>query len=293
MSASVGFIGLGLMGSAIASRLLTQRPLLVWNRTPAASQPLVAEGAEAAASPGEVFMHCEAVFVMVSDESAIDHILGFGDDKLRDRMLVQMSTVTPDYSAALAERVRRAGGRYVEAPVSGSRQPALSGQLVAMLAGDPTAVDEVEELLRPVCTSVFRCGQPPQAMQMKLAVNVFLISLVTGLAESVHFAEAHGLDAQLLAGILETGPMASFVSRTKAAKLVSGDFSPQAAIPDVLKNAMLVVDSARQHRVAATLLDDCARLFAEASELGHTDDDMVAVIAAYRARTTELRAEGN
>lgn len=286
MTAPIGFIGLGLMGSAIASRLLTEHSLLVWNRTAAAAAPLAEAGAAVASSAAEVFAACRTVFLVVTDGQAIDDILH--DVDLADTTLVQMSTVTPGYSEALAARVAAAGGRFVEAPVSGSRQPALSGDLIGMLAGEDAVLDEVEPLLAPVCANVVMCGTPPQAMQMKLAVNTFLITVVTGLAESFHFAETHGLDSTLLQGILDAGPMASFVSRAKSAALVSGDFTPQAAIPDVLKNARLVVESAREHRSTATLMDACAQLYAQTLALGHDTEDMAAVISAYRARTADL-----
>lgn len=285
--APIGFIGLGLMGSAVAARLLTRHPVLVWNRTPAATAPLSGLGASVAETAAEVFDRCETVFVMVTDERATDEIVA--GVALAGTALVQMSTVPPAYSAALAERVAEVGGRYVEAPVSGSRQPALNGALIGMLAGDEALLDEVEPLLAPVCATVVRCGEPPQAMRLKLAVNTFLITVVTGLAESFHFAETHGLDLRLLEGVLGDGPMASFVSRAKAAALVDGDFSPQAAIPDVLKNARLVVDAARENQTAATLMDACADLYAQTLSLGHGGDDMAAVIAAYRARTAAMR----
>jgi 3-hydroxyisobutyrate dehydrogenase len=289
---TAGFIGLGLMGSAIAARVLTTQPLTVWNRTPTAAVPFIEAGATVAESATDVFRTCRTVIVMVTDGQAIDDILTFDETLLRARTLVQMSTVTPAYSEALAARVMAAGGRYVEAPVSGSRQPALNGQLIAMLAGDDeAAVEEAATLLAPACAAVFRCGRPPQAMRMKLAVNTFLITLVTGLAESFHFAEEHGLPADLLADILGAGPMASFVSRAKAKALVNHDFSPQAAIPDVLKNARLVVDAAAERDTASPLMGESAQLYAEALALGHEDEDMAAVIAAFRARTQRQRSE--
>lgn len=289
-SGSVGFIGLGLMGSAIAGRLLARHPLVVWNRTRAAAEPLAAAGARTAASAAEVFETCDTVCVMVTDEAAVDEILSFGDARLAGVTLVQSSTVAPAYSADLAARVDAAGGRYVEAPVSGSRQPALDGTLIGMLAGGhPAAVEHVARVLAPACAQIFRCGEPPQAMRMKLAVNAFLITLVTGLAEAFHFAEMHELPADTLSAILDAGPMASFVSRAKARALAAGDFAPQAAIPDVWKNARLVVDAARERAIDGTLMASCAQLYAEASALGHDGDDMAAVIAAYRARTTARR----
>ncbi|WJL94928.1 NAD(P)-dependent oxidoreductase [Microbacterium sp. ET2] len=288
MTDLLGFIGLGLMGSAIASRLQSRHPLLVWNRTRSATAPLVQAGAEVADSAADVFDRCATVFVLVTDERAVDEIVAPAD--LRQTTLVQMSTVRPAYSAELAARITTAGGRYVEAPVSGSRQPALNGALIGMLAGSPHAVDEVAPLLDPVCAMIVRCGEPPRAMQMKLAVNTFLITLVSGLAESFHFAETHELDVRLLEQILGAGPMASFVSRAKAAAIVAGDFAPQAAIPDVAKNARLVVAAARENGTTATLMDACLELYAETQALGHGGDDMAAVITAYRARTAGRRS---
>lgn len=289
MTTETGFIGLGLMGSAVAGRILTAAPLRVWNRTPAACEPLIAAGAVAADSPAAVFERCRTVFVMVTDEAAVDDVLAFDERLLRGRTIVQMSTVAPAYSEALAARVARAGGAFVEAPVSGSRQPALDGRLISMLAGEEAAVEEAATLLQPACARVFRCGLPPQAMRMKLAVNVFLITLATGLAEAFHLAEELDLPLTTLRDVLDAGPMASFVSRAKATALIDDDFSPQAAIADVLKNANLVVAAARERGVSGPLMEESARLYSEALLLGHGNDDMAAVIAAYRQRTRPAR----
>jgi 3-hydroxyisobutyrate dehydrogenase len=120
---------------------------------------------------------------------------------------------------------------------------------------------------------------------MKLAVNLFLLTMVTGLAEAVHFARCHGLDLALLRRVLDAGPMASSVSRVKAQKLVEGDFAPQAAVADALTNNQLVIDAARAARLASPLLDACLALYTETEALGHAREDMVAVLRALEART--------
>src|SRR5690606_10248166 len=151
-----------------------------------------------------------------------------------------MGTVSPEYSTALVDAVGAAGGAYVEAPVSGSRVPAEQGRLVALLAGDDGAVAEVRPLLAPMCRETFDCGPVPGALLMKLAVNLFLITQVTGLTEAFHFAGRHGLDRRRFLDVLDAGPMASAVSRMKAPKLLSRDFTVQAAATDVLKNNRLI-----------------------------------------------------
>jgi 3-hydroxyisobutyrate dehydrogenase len=286
----VGFLGLGLMGEPMAANLLQAgTPLVVWNRTAARTAPLAAAGARVAASPAEVFARAPVVLAMLAHEAATDATLGRGTPAfaaaVRGRTLVQMGTTAPGYSRGLGADVRAAGGRYVEAPVSGSRGPAAAGELVAMLAGDPDAVAEVRPLLAPMCRQTVECGPVPGALTMKLAVNLYLITMVTGLAEAAHFAAAHGLDLDTFRAVLDAGPMASVVSRGKLAKLLSDDLSPQAAVLDVLTNNRLVADAARAAGVATPLLDQSHALFGEAVAAGHGGEDMIAVIRAIEART--------
>ncbi|SCL25255.1 3-hydroxyisobutyrate dehydrogenase [Micromonospora pallida] len=290
MTGTVGFVGLGVMGQPMAVNLARAgMPLLVWNRTASRCDPVVAAGAERAGGSGEVFARSEAVVLMLADEPAVDAVLGRGTPEfatgVRGRTVVQMGTFAADYSRALAEDIAAAGGSYVEAPVSGSRGPAEAGELIAMVAGDDAAVARCRPLLAPLCAEVFVCGAVPSALVTKFAVNLFLITMVTGLAEAVHFAEEHGVDPALLNRVLDAGPMASAVSRGKAAKLVRRDFAVQASIADVLKNNQLIAAAARSRGTAAPLLDVCHALYGETLGLGHADADMAAVIHALRART--------
>jgi 3-hydroxyisobutyrate dehydrogenase len=224
----VGFVGLGVMGQPMAVNLARAGvDLVVWNRTPARSEPVRAAGARVAATAAEVFARADVVFLMLADGPAIDAVLGGVAADLTGRVVVHMGTTSPEYSRGLEARVRARGGSYVEAPVSGSRLPAEAGRLVGMLAGDPVA----------------------------------------------------------FVSVLDAGPMASFVSRGKALKLVTRDFDVQASIADVLYNNRLVAEAARRARVASPLLDACHALYGEALALGHGDADMAAVLHAIEART--------
>jgi 3-hydroxyisobutyrate dehydrogenase len=285
-----GFIGLGIMGQPMALNLARAGTrLIVWNRTGSRCEPLRQAGATVAADPAGVFRRAGTVILMLAGDAATDAVLGRGTARfaaqVAGRTVVHMGTTSAGYSRALEADVRAAGGRYVEAPVSGSRGPAEQGQLVAMLAGDEAAVEQVRPLLAPVCRQAFACGAVPGALLMKLAVNVFLITAVTGLAEAFHFADRHGLDPRCFADVLEAGPMASSVSRSKAAKLLNRDFEAQAAIADVLKNNRLIAEQARASGLASPLLDACHALYSEAAALGHGDADMAAVLYALEART--------
>lgn len=294
ISTTLGFIGLGTMGEPMALNLLRAgTQLVVWNRSAKRSKPLARAGAKVARDATEVFGRCAIVILMLADSAATDMVLGRGTPEFQHRVaghtVVAMGTVQPHYSAALAADIRDAGGRYVEAPVSGSRKPAQAGQLVGMLAGDTEDLAVVRPLLAPMCRDIFDCGAVPNALRMKLAVNIFLITLVTGLAEAGHFTRQHGLDMERFAAILEAGPMASRVSRNKAAKLVQRDLARQAGISDVLKNCRLVVEAARQASLVSPLMDVCAALYGEAENLGLGNEDIIAVVRAIEERTVAIR----
>lgn len=266
----------------MATRLLKAGiPLVVWNRTPERCGPLAELGASVASSVEEVFDSSRIVMLMLLDERAVDAVLLRDGEVLpavQGRTLVMLGTTSARCSAALAEKVRSAGGTYVEAPVSGSRVPAEEGTLIGMLAADPRDLDAVEPLLAALCRSVVRCGEVPSALRTKLAVNHYLIVLVAALAEAFTAAEAAGVDRWVFANVLDAGPMASPVSRIKLAKLVADDFSAQASIRDVAEIAKLVHEQATIAGAQAPLMQAAAALFQDALARGLADLDMAAVL---------------
>lgn len=286
--AGTGFLGLGLMGGHMAGNLARSgTPLLVWNRTTSRCEPLRAAGAEVVHRPSEVFSGSSTVIMMLADEHATDSVLerrgGEFGVEVGNRTIVQMGTTSPGYSSGLGRDIAAAGGRYVEAPVSGSRGPAEAGTLVAMLAGEEATTSQVRPLLEPMCRESIFCGPVPNALLMKLSINLFLITMVTGLAEAAHFAQRHGLAMERFLAVHNAGPMASEASRAKLAKIVAGDFSVQAAADDVLKNNRLIFEAAREAGIRSPLLDACYSLFGETVARGDAKSDMVAVIKAFRS----------
>ncbi len=291
--APIGFIGLGAMGEPMALNLVkTGRPLVVWNRSQAKCDSVAALGAAVAINPEEVFLRCEVVIVMLVDGPALDDVLARGKreftDRIRGRTLINMATTAPEYSKELESDVIAGGGRYIEAPVSGSRKPAEAGKLIGMLAGKKESIDAARSLLAPMCSNVVSCGEVPNALLMKLSVNLFLTALVAGLAEAVHFASRQKLDLSKLFAVLDAGPLASDVSRSKGEKFVSQDFAVQASIRNVLENVRLISDAAQAAGAASPLLDVCLALFTETNALGFADSDMIAVIRAIEKRTSTL-----
>ncbi|MEX3959138.1 NAD(P)-dependent oxidoreductase [Trinickia sp. EG282A] len=290
----IGFIGLGVMGQPMALNLARAgTELIVWNRTPERGDALREAGAQVAESVAEVCREARIVIAMMATDTALDAVLGRGTDafaaNVAGHTIVHMGTTSADYSRGLEADVRAAGGRYVEAPVSGSRKPAEAGQLVAMMAGDPAAVEEVRPLLKPMCHETVVCGAVPSALLMKLSVNSFLIPMVTSLAEAAHLARRFGLDMKQFQAVLDAGQMASSISRVKVDKLVNENFEVQASIVDVLKNNRLATEAARNANLASPLLDVCFQLYSESVSLGYGNEDMAAVVRAIEARSDARR----
>lgn len=282
----VGFIGIGHMGEPMARNLLRAGiPVTVWNRSPEKCDALTEIGAEQAISAEALFRHCTIVMLMLLDSKAVDAVLGRGTPAFAKlvcgKTIVHLGTTSPEYSRDLERDVVASGGAFVEAPVSGSRQPAEQGQLIGMVAGHEDAVERILPLLNPMCAQVFRCGQVPGALRMKLAANHYLIGMVTVLAEAAHAARRANVDLHTLRLVLDAGPMASPVSRAKLDKLVHQEFSPQAALGDVNTITALVLAQCEGSGNDAPLIRQCASLYQSALADGHGHEDMVAVVHAF------------
>lgn len=292
-SRPVGFIGLGLMGEPMALNVLRAGiPLIVWNRSAGKTALLERAGATVANGPADVFERCGVTILMLRNEEATDFVLarhaaGFGS-RVSGRTIVNMATPSPGYSTALEAEILAHDGHYLEAPVSGSRKPAEAGQLVAMLAGAPETIARARPTLNRMCRTLVDCGSTPNALIMKFAVNLFMICMVTGLAEATHFAQCHGIDLAKFVAVLDASPMASDVSRVKAAKLAAHDYAAQATIPNVLENISLIAEAARAGRTASPLLDLCHALYTEAAAVHRSDVDMIGVIRAIERRSAAI-----
>ncbi len=289
----IGFIGLGVMGQPMALNLARAGiELVVWNRSPQRCEPLQTVGATIASSVDNVFDSTSIVFVMLLNEAVLDTVLGRNTPdfakRLNGHILVSMGSNSPEYSRKLEADILAAGGRYIEAPVSGSRKPAEAGQLVFMLGGNLDTVSEIRPLLAPMGKEAFYCGPVGHALLMKLAVNLYLNTTIAGLAEAVHFADKNGLDLTTFQAAINAGPLASDVTRVKIPMLINRDFTVQAATSDAYNSTLLIADAARKAEIATPLLDLSSALYGENVGLGNDRLDMASVIKAIEARTAHI-----
>jgi 3-hydroxyisobutyrate dehydrogenase len=283
---TVGFAGLGLMGAPMAANLCHAGvSLTVYNRSPGPADALRRIGGRVAETPADLFAACDTVILMLADDDAADAVLGRGEgafeSRVAKRLIVNMGTHSPAWSRGASADVAAAGGIFVEAPVSGSRGPAERGELFAMLAGPVEILPSVQSLLAPMCREAIVVGAVPSATMMKLAVNLYLITSVTALAEAVHLAMLSGLDVEQVSRVIAEGPLGSSVAQAKLDKMIRRDFEPQAAIRDVVRNARLVAELATQIAAVTPLLDESHERFRAVAAGGGAAKDMAAILTSY------------
>ena len=212
--ANLGYIGLGAMGGRMAARLLSKGHTVTgYNRTRSKAQWLLDRGMTWADSPRAVAEAVDTVFVMVTDSAALEAVAlgpdGFLAGLAPGRTVIDMSTISPAVSRAIAAQVREAGGDMVDAPVSGSVATLEQGKLSMMVGGDIATFDRVKPLLEDVGPKVTHVGGNGLAVSMKIAVNLSLAVQMLAFSEGVLLAEKSGIARSTAVEVLTNSVVAS------------------------------------------------------------------------------------
>lgn len=275
---SIGFLGLGVMGTPMALNLCRKFPTTVWNRTASKCAALVHAGAGLGQTPAKVVEQSDVIFTMMFDGPAIQSIIDDDFRKaLRGKTLINTSSVSVEFSRSLAQDIREAGGKFIEMPVSGSKVPAEQGNLVGMMAGDLAECESIRPFIEPITSAAIYCGPIGAGLKTKYAVNAFLITITAGLAESTNLARAQGLNLEAFSSVLNAGPLASAYSKIKLAKMTQQDWSAQAAVKDCFNSTELIRTAAETAEAKIPLIQVCNSLYRQAMESGLENEDMIAV----------------
>ncbi|KAL0942018.1 nad-binding protein [Colletotrichum truncatum] len=279
----IGFLGLGVMGTPMALNLARKFPVTVWNRSASKYPTLTEAGAKTGETPAKVVEQSDVIFTMLFDGPALTSI--FNDDfraALRGKTLINTASVPVDISKYVADQVQKVGGDFIEMPVSGSKIPAEQGRLVGLMAGDPDIAERVRPCVEPLTAAAIYCGPIGFGLKTKYATNLFLNNMTAALAESFSLAKAQGLDLEAFGQVLDAGPMASAYSKIKVAKIVNGDWAPQASIKDCYNSTQLIVKATEDANVRAPYAELCRSVYKEAAETGLGEDDMIAVFKVFQ-----------
>jgi 3-hydroxyisobutyrate dehydrogenase len=225
---SIGFIGLGNLGSAIAQRLASQgEDVKVWNRTVGKCKNL---GFEIKESPKSLIEACDTVFICLFDSNGVKDVLckknGLLSADLKDKTIVDLTTNHFNDVIDFHKMVEDQNGSYLEAPVFGSVVPATKGEVTVVTAGREEVFLKSKPLLEKFSKSIFFLNTPGNATKMKLINNLCLASFMATIAESTALGEACGIDKKDILEILNVGGGKSLVLAAKTQKLIDEDFSP-------------------------------------------------------------------
>ncbi|XP_028843583.1 cytokine-like nuclear factor N-PAC isoform X3 [Denticeps clupeoides] len=282
----IGFLGLGLMGSGVVSNLLKMGHVVtVWNRTAEKCDLFIQEGARLGRTPAEVVSMCDITFSCVSDpKAARDLVLGPSGvlQGIRPgKCYVEMSTVDPETIIELSQVISSRGGRFLEAPVSGSQQLSNDGMLVILAAGDRTVYEDCSSCFQAMGKTSFFLGEAGNAARMMLILNMVQGSFMATIAEGLTLAQATGQSQQTFLDILCQGQMASTFVDQKCQNILQGNFKPDYYLKHIQKDLRLAISMGDSVNHPTPMAAAANEVYKRAKALDQSDNDMSAVYRAY------------
>jgi 3-hydroxyisobutyrate dehydrogenase len=237
----IAFLGLGRMGSAMASRLLGRGyDVTVYNRTAERARPLVDAGAKLARTAREACANAEAVVAMTADDASSRAMWLGGDGALAaglapQALAIECSTLSHEWVLALAREVAQRGLRYVDAPVTGLPPAAAAGELTLLVGAANADLDAARPLLDSLATRVLHFGPVGAGTAYKLAINLIGSVQIASAAEGLVLAERAGLDPKLVVSAIATGQAASPQVVRNTQRMIDGEFSRDIVFTPVLR----------------------------------------------------------
>jgi 3-hydroxyisobutyrate dehydrogenase-like beta-hydroxyacid dehydrogenase len=283
----IGVAGLGAMGAGIAQRLLGAGYEVVgWNRTAEKAEPLLGAGMGWASTPRELAASVDVLFTVLTNAAAIEATAGGADgvlEGLREGTVwADVSTIAPDASVALAERVRGTGASFLDCPVSGSPATLAAGEMSVMVGGDRSAFEQIEEVLHAIGPKVTYIGPNGHAILTKVAINLALVVSVTALAEGIALVERAGVDRTAVVDAVLKSVIASPVLGYRAPLLVE-DAAVFADVELQQKDLVLAQELARRLGMAVPTCAATSEMLNAARSSERADRDfLVSVHEAYR-----------
>ena len=256
----IGYVGLGGMGHAMASNLISKgHTLRVWNRSPGKAADLVAKGATLVEHPGQAVAGDGVVFTMVADDAALEQVVG-GPDGIAAKLgpggiHVSMSTVSPETTQRIAALHAERGAAFVAAPVFGRPTAAAAAMLFILVAGEAGARDKVLPLLETMGQRVFPLGDDPVAASIvKLSGNFMIMGVIEAMAEAAALCEKYGVERSAMMDVMTQSIFATPLYVNYGKLIAQHDYAnPGFKLSLGFKDANLVMAAARKAHVPMPL----------------------------------------
>jgi len=283
---NMGFIGLGVMGSAMAGHLLAAgQRVEVYTRTKAKAESLLKAGASWAATPAALAKKCDLIFTMVGYPSDVEEIY-FGEAGLianarPGTLLIDTTTSSPELAARIYAAAVAKGLAALDAPVSGGDTGAKNATLTIMVGGDEKVFESVKPILEILGKTVIRQGGPGMGQHTKMANQISIAANLMGAIESVTYARAAGLDPRKVLLSIGSGSAGSWQLNNMVPRVLDGDFAPGFYVKHFLKDLRIALDAAKRMKINLPLLELAEALFEKLSAEGMGDFGTQALYKLY------------
>jgi 3-hydroxyisobutyrate dehydrogenase-like beta-hydroxyacid dehydrogenase len=278
----VGFIGLGIMGGRMAANLQKHgQKLVLFNRTPDKAKSLLDQGAIWAVSPAIVASQVGVLFTMLGTPEAVKDV-AFGEDGIlnhlpAESLWVDCSTVNPSFSRQMATEARTRQIRFIDAPVSGSKGPAASGELMFLVGADESDFHACRPLLECMGSKIVHVGGHGQGTAMKMVINLLMGEAMAAFAEGMILGQSLGISQEMLFGILLGGPAVAPLAATKREKIESGKYEVEFPLHWMQKDLQLAAVTGYETGVALPLANVAKEIYRLAMRQGDGDEDYSAI----------------
>ncbi|PYQ51147.1 MAG: NAD(P)-dependent oxidoreductase [Acidobacteria bacterium] len=293
----VALIGLGLMGTGMARRLLGAGfPLTVQNRNRERAAPLGAEGAHVAASPREAAARADVVLSMVADDAA-SRAVWLGDEgalagAARGAVLVECGTLTVGWIEELAREAASRGCALLDAPVTGSKVHAASGELLFLVGGSADALETARPALAAMSRAIVHVGATGSGALLKL-INNFLCGVqAASLAEAIALIERSGLDRTKSLDVLTSGAPGSPLVKTLAGRMTARDYTPNFLLRLAAKDMKYALGEGRRRGLSLSTVGPVLELYERAIAGGHGEEDFSALVEPLREAAAPPKGTG-
>jgi 3-hydroxyisobutyrate dehydrogenase len=291
----IGFIGLGLMGSGMSMNILKAGfPLTVWNRTSSRAEPLAKAGARVAASPKDVAENSDIVIDMVTDSKDVEEVLlgsnGVIHGAKPGTLVIDMSTISPIKTRAMAAKFKEKGIRMLDAPVSGGDIGARNGTLSIMVGGDVDAFEDAVPVFKAMGKTITHIGGNGDGQICK-AVNQILVGMnILGVAEALVFAKKAGVDVKKVHAAVSPGAAGSWQLTNNGSKLLVGDHEPGFKVKDFLKDLRIIMETSDSLKMPLVGTAVVQQMFKNLDAEGLRDKGTQAVVVAVEKLAKEKLA---
>jgi 2-hydroxy-3-oxopropionate reductase len=280
---TIGYIGLGLMGKSIARNILKAGfPLVVHNRSQAAVQELMAEGAKSATSPRQVAKQVDVIFTNLPDTPDVEQVVlgpeGILEGAHAGLIYVDNSTIKPASARIIAERLKAAGVESLDAPVSGGDIGARQGTLAIMVGGSPDTLERVRPIFHVMGKTITHVGAAGAGQIAKAANQIMVAAQMVAMAELLIFARKAGADPRRVVEAIKGGAAQCWTLDTKPERLFSSNRQPGFKARMQAKDLNIVLETAREYGIPLPSAALDAQLFNSMLQRGMGDLDNSAVL---------------